>query len=86
MIHGAAYVGWSWQLVAEELRARGHRVVAPGLPCEDETAGLEQFTQTVVEAVGEHGHLTVVGHSFGGFTAPLVAERLSASQLIYGPR
>lgn len=83
LIHGAGDVGWSWHLVAEELRARGHQVIAPDLPSEDETAGLEQFAQTVVDAVGARENLVVVGHSFGGFTAALVAERLEASQLIY---
>src|SRR5699024_6231717 len=34
-------------------------------------------------AIGECEDLVVVGHSFGGFTAALVAERLAASQLIY---
>src|SRR5699024_7483369 len=37
----------------------------------------------VVDAIGECEDLVVVGHSFGGFTAALVAERLAASQLIY---
>ena len=83
LIHGAGDVGWSWHLVAAELRERGHQVVAPDLPSEDEAAGLEQFVQTVVDAVGECEDLVVVGHSFGGFTAALVAERLAASQLIY---
>ncbi len=83
LIHGAGDVGWSWHLVAAELRARGHQVVAPDLPSEDEAAGLEEFVQTVVDAIGECEDLVVVGHSFGGFTAALVAERLAASQLIY---
>ena len=84
LIHGAGDVGWSWHLVAEELRARGHQVAAPDLPCEDEAAGFEQFAQTVVDAIdGRIDDLVVVGHSFGGPTAALVAERLAAAQLIY---
>lgn len=87
LIHGAADVGWSWHLVAEELRAHGHDVIAPDLPCEDENAGLPEFADAVVAAIGETDDsprdLVVVGHSFGGFTAPLVAERLQASELVY---
>lgn len=86
LIHGAGDVGWSWHLVAAELRAHGHVVVAPDLPSEDEDAGLPEFADTVLAAIGEHGptdDLVVVGHSFGGFTAPLVAERVPTAALVY---
>ena len=39
LIHGAGEVGWDWRLVNSELRRRGHDVVAPDLPCEDDAAG-----------------------------------------------
>ncbi len=82
LIHGAADVAWSWHLVAAELRTKGHDVVAPDLPAEDDDAGLPEYVDAVAEAVGDRRDLVVVGHSFGGFTAPLVAERLSADQLV----
>ena len=40
LIHGAGDSSWYWHLVEPELRARGHDVVAPDLPCEDDSAGL----------------------------------------------
>jgi pimeloyl-ACP methyl ester carboxylesterase len=83
LIHGAGDVGWYWHLVEHELRGRGHDVVAPDLPCEDESAGLEDYADTVVDAVGGRPGVVVVGQSFGGFTAPLVADRLDADQLIF---
>lgn len=86
LIHGAADVGWSWHLVADELRAHGHEVIAPDLPCDDESAGLPEFADVVVEAIGDRRtrrDLVVVGHSFGGFTAPLIADRLPVTELIY---
>jgi alpha/beta hydrolase family protein len=43
LIHGAGAVGWYWHLVEAELRARGHDVVAPDLPCEDDSAGLPEL-------------------------------------------
>jgi pimeloyl-ACP methyl ester carboxylesterase len=82
LIHGAGDVGWYWHLVEAELRARGHDVVAPDLPGDDESAGLEEYADAVVQAVGERTELIVVGQSFGGFTAPLVAERLHADLLV----
>jgi pimeloyl-ACP methyl ester carboxylesterase len=82
LIHGAGDVGWSWHLVEAELRARGHDVVAPDLPSEDDSAGLNEYADAVVEAVGDRQELVVVGHSFGGFTAPLVADRLPVEVLV----
>jgi pimeloyl-ACP methyl ester carboxylesterase len=81
-IHGAGDVGWYWHLVEAELRGRGHDTVAPDLPCDDDSAGLKEYTDTVVEAIGDRRDLVVVAQSFGGFTAPLVADRLPVDQLV----
>ena len=45
-------------------------------PSEDEAAGWSEYTDVVVEAIGDRSEVVVVGHSLGGFTAPLVCERL----------
>nr|CEL21110.1 hypothetical protein [Kibdelosporangium sp. MJ126-NF4]CTQ95375.1 hypothetical protein [Kibdelosporangium sp. MJ126-NF4] len=81
LIHGGGDVGWSWHLVAAELQGRGHEVVAPDLPG-DESATFTDYADAVIEAVGNRKDLVVVGHSFGGFTAPLVADRLAAELLV----
>ena len=82
LIHGAGDVGWYWHLVEAELLEHGHEVVAPDLPCDDDSAGLNEYADTVVGAVGDRKDLVVVGHSFGGFTAPLVAHRLQVDVLV----
>src|SRR2546430_5680059 len=82
LIHGAGDVGWYWHLVEAELRARGHDTVAPDLPCEDDSAGLTEYTDTVVEAIGDRSDLVVVGQSFGAFVVPLVADRLPTRALV----
>jgi pimeloyl-ACP methyl ester carboxylesterase len=82
LIHGAGDVGWYWHLVERELSQQGHEVVAPDLPCDDDSAGLREYTDTVVEAIGDRRDLVVVGQSFGGFTAPLVAARLPVDALV----
>ena len=51
VVHGAGDVGASWALVGERLRARGHRFVAPDLPCEDETAGFGDYADVVADAI-----------------------------------
>jgi pimeloyl-ACP methyl ester carboxylesterase len=83
LIHGAGDVGWSWHLVEAELRARGHDVVAPDLPGDDDELELEDYADAVVAAVGDRRDLVVVGHSFGGFTASLVAARLPVDALVF---
>jgi pimeloyl-ACP methyl ester carboxylesterase len=82
LIHGGGDVGWSWHLVAAELREQGHDVVAPDLPCEDDSAGLSEYADAVLEAIGDRGELVVVGHSLGGFTAPLVCDRTPVELLV----
>jgi len=82
LIHGAGDVGWYWHLVEAELRARGHDVVAPDLPCDDDAAGLPEYADTVVDAIGDRTDLVVVAQSAGGFTAPLVCDRLPAKMLV----
>ncbi|PZG23794.1 alpha/beta hydrolase [Micromonospora craterilacus] len=83
LIHGAGDVGWYWHLVAAELRAHGHDVVAPDLPADDDTAQLTDYADAVVAAVGDRTNLVVAGQSFGGFTAPLVADRLPVDALVF---
>lgn len=64
------------------LRGRGHAVIAPDLPCDDDSAGLKQYTDVVVKAIGFFTDIVVVAQSLGGFTAPLVCERVPAELLI----
>jgi len=83
LIHGGGDVGWSWHLVEAELRARGHDVVAPDLPGDDDSLELDDYARAVVAAVADRRDLVVVAHSFGGFTAPLVAVRLPVDALVF---
>ncbi len=82
LIHGAGDVGWYWHLVEAELRARGHDAVAPDLPCDDDSAGLSEYADAVLDAIGDHADLIVVAQSFGGFTAPLVCDRAAVDLLV----
>jgi pimeloyl-ACP methyl ester carboxylesterase len=82
LIHGAASDSWYWHLLVPELEARGHEVVAPDLPCDDDSAGLAEYADAVVEAVGDRTDLVLVAQSLAGFTAPLVCDRLPVKLLI----
>ncbi|MFF2744689.1 alpha/beta hydrolase [Kitasatospora sp. NPDC058048] len=86
LIHGAAADAWYWGPLAAELRGRGHEVVAPDLPCDDDAAGLAEYADAAVAAVAavgdRPGERVVVAHSFGGFTGPLVCARMPVDLLV----
>ena len=85
LIHGAYDVGWYWHLVERELRARGHRTVAPDLPIEDDGASLLDHARAVIKAIEEvhdGGELIIVGQSWGGYVAPIVADLADADRLV----
>ena len=85
LIHGAYDVGWYWHLVEDELRRRGHRTVAPDLPIEDDDATLLDNARVVLDAVAathDGGELIVVGQSWGGYIAPIVADLAGADRLV----
>jgi len=85
LIHGAWGSGWHWAGVPDALRALGHEVVAPDLPCEDPAATFEDYAQVVIDAIADTSgdDVVVVGYSLGGLTAPLVAARRPVRALVY---
>lgn len=82
LLHGAGASAWYWHRVVPELEDLGHEVVAVDLPCDDDSAGLTEYADVAVRAVGERPELIVVGQSLGAFTAPLVCDALPAQLLI----
>jgi pimeloyl-ACP methyl ester carboxylesterase len=82
LIHGGGGSAWDWHLVVPELDERGHESIAVDLPSEEGSAGWWAYADAVVEVVGERQPVIVVGHSLGGFTAPLVCVRVSVGLLV----
>ncbi len=84
LVHGAWHGAWCWMRLAEQLRRRGHDVVAMDLPCEDPAAGCARYADVVTAAL-EHADedVALVGHSLGGLTIPLVAARRPVRRLIF---
>ena len=82
LIHGGGGSAWDWHLVVPALRDSGHEAVAVDLPCEDPSAGWEEYSDAVVHAIGARREVVVVGHSLGGFTAPLVCVRTRADLIV----
>lgn len=82
LIPGAASDSWYWHLVVPELEAAGHRVIAVDLPVDDPTAGLADYVDAVVAAIGDTTDLVVVAQSMGGLTAPIVCTRTPVEVLV----
>jgi len=82
LIPGAGGSAWYWHLVVAALAERGHEALAVDLPADDDTSGFAEYADVVVKAAGDLRDLVVVGQSMGGFTAPLVCDRLSARLLV----
>jgi pimeloyl-ACP methyl ester carboxylesterase len=55
--------------------------VAPDLPCDD-SAGLPEYVDAVVQAIRDRTDLVVVAQSLGAFTAPLVCDRVPVKLLV----
>ena len=84
LIPGAGGEAWYWHLVVPLLDAAGHRAVAIDLPASDPNAGLDAYVDAALATVGQvDDEIVVVGQSLGGFTAPLVADRLGAAGLVF---
>ncbi|MFD0820530.1 alpha/beta fold hydrolase [Micromonospora zhanjiangensis] len=82
LVPGAGGAAWYWHRLVPELRGRGHDALAVDLPADDDTAGLTEYADTVVQAVGDRTDLVLVASSMGAYTAPLVAERLPTRMIV----
>ena len=70
LIPGAGGRASYWSRLVPELVRRGHPAIAIELPAGDDAAGLADYTDTVV------------AHSMGGLTAPLVCERVPVDLIV----
>jgi len=84
LIPGAGGRAWYWHLLERELRARDHEVVAVSLPAANDSAGLREYAEAVIRAAGhrESATLILVAQSLGGFTVPLVCQRVFVALLV----
>ncbi len=84
LVHGAWHGGWCFDLLAAELRRRGHQAVAMDLPCEDPDAGCARYADVVTAALADAGDdVVLVGHSLGGLTIPLVAAARPVRRMVF---
>ena len=75
LVPGAGGDGWYWSRVVPLLRAAGRDAVAVDLPAGDEDAGLDDYADVILDAIGERRDVALVAQSMGAFSAPLAAVR-----------
>ena len=81
LIPGAGGAASYWRRVVPLLEERGHRATAVELPSGDPAAGVAEYAEAAVRAAGGAADV-VVGQSMGGFSAPIVAERVGARLIV----
>ena len=82
LVPGAGGDTWYWHRLVAELERRGHRALPVELPAADDSAGLDAYADTVVEAIGDRSRVVLVAQSMGGLTAPLVCGRVPVGLLV----
>jgi Alpha/beta hydrolase family len=82
LIPGAGGTPWYWHRLVPELQQRGRDAVAVSLPAGDNSAGLAEYADAVIDAIGDRSQLILVAQSLAGFTAPLVCKRLPVDLLV----
>lgn len=81
LVHSPLVGPMSWELTAERLRKKGHRVVVPSL-AEAVDGGPPYYRRlagaaaSALDADGHHGGVVLVGHSGAGALLPVIAEAL----------
>ncbi|MDT5243597.1 MAG: hypothetical protein QOD36_973 [Mycobacterium sp.] len=85
LVHGAWHGAWCWEKLTPELEARGHRVVAMDLPCDQGSATFDDYADVVCETLVDvpGTDLIVVGHSMAGLTIARVGARRPLRRLVY---
>lgn len=82
LVPGAGGDASYWHRVVPEFRSRGHEAIAVDLPGSDQSAGLPEYRDAIVDAVGARSDVVVVAQSMGGFSAPMACALVPVRQLI----
>lgn len=84
LLPGAGGVAtYFYSRVAPLLDDAGHTAIPVDLPGDDETAGLPEYADIVVRTIGERRDVVLVAQSMGGFTVPLVAQRVPLQTIVF---
>lgn len=84
LVHGTTQSPVGWDLLAAELRGRGHRVTAIDLPGDEpEWAPADYASHAAAQAAGAGDRRAVVGHSGAGVLLPAIAGAVGAAAAVW---
>jgi pimeloyl-ACP methyl ester carboxylesterase len=84
LVHGHWHGSWCWDRLVEQIQGSGHHCLAIDLPCTLRESGTDENARVVLEALRDAGSdVILVGHSAGGLTIPLVANRRAIRHLVF---
>jgi pimeloyl-ACP methyl ester carboxylesterase len=82
LLPGAGGEASYWGPVSQLLEQAGHEAIAVDLPADHPELGLSAYADLAVSAVESRTDVVLVAQSMGGFTAPLVADRIPLRVLV----
>jgi pimeloyl-ACP methyl ester carboxylesterase len=82
LIPGAGGLGQYWHLVERDLQDRGYDACAVDLAANGRV-GLPAYADAVVDAIDGRTDVALVAQSMGGFTAPLVCQRVPIRRVVF---
>jgi pimeloyl-ACP methyl ester carboxylesterase len=82
LVPGAGGQAWYWHRLVPELEKAGHEAIAVDLPAADESAGLAEYRDAIIAAIGQRDGIILVAQSMGGFSAPLVCNRCNVRLMV----
>jgi len=86
LLHGGSHRPDQWDLLVPELERLGHETVAPDLPMDDASVGVEAWADAALAALGDRVDepgIRIVGHSYAGLGVPVIASRLRAPIMVF---
>jgi pimeloyl-ACP methyl ester carboxylesterase len=85
LLHGGAHGGWSWERLEACLQARGHAVICPTLPMDDEGADVRRWAHVACERLDGLNcrEIVVVGHSAAGLVLPVIATMRPVARMVF---
>lgn len=82
LVPGAGGESSYWSRVEPCLRHRGHEVISPQLPAEDDSAGLGAYVDVLMTAAEGASSLVVVAQSMGAFSGSILPAHRQVELLV----
>jgi len=82
LIPGAGGNAGFWSRLVPELERRGHEAIPVDIQEDDPALGLPEYADIVVAAMDGRRDAVLVAQSLGGFTAPMVADRVPVRMIV----